>query len=251
MRVGLVANAYNEARFLKPFLTHIPDWVEEKIVLITNPPWYGEVLEDDGSKEVAEECGAKVFIAPWKDEVVQRNFGQAYFAEYDWILTIEPDEFFSDEDWEKLRVFLETADVPAYAVKQRVFWGKGFESDPPEDFVPIIATRPTVKFVEKRNIDSQWQTLPEDIKLLHWAWGRTDSEIWKKVSHYSHAVDFDIKAWFRDVWLTRKTENVHPTTPEAIPRLIKAKLPPEIEALGLFPDKLEDMSDEEVHKIIG
>ena len=235
MRVGLVANAYNEARFLKPFLNHIPDWVEEKLVLITDPPWYGDKLDDDGSAEVAKAAGATVLKFPWKNEHDQRNAGQSYFNDYDWVLTIEPDEFLSIADWEKLYKFLQFAPTSAYAVKQRVFWGKGFESDPPEDFVPIIVTRPTVKFPEKRNVNSYWERLPEDITLLHFAWARTDEEIWKKISHYSHAVDFDIKDWYENVWLARKTENVHPTTPEAIPRLIKAKLPPEIEALNLWP----------------
>lgn len=235
MRVGLVANAYNEASFLEKFLNHIPDWVEEKLVLITSPPWYGDELEDDGSKEISEACGATVLKYPWKDEVDQRNAGQDYFSDYDWVLTIEPDEFLSDEDWQKLHDFLLVADAPSYAVKQRVFWGKGFESDPPEDFVPIIVARPTVRFVEKRNVNSRWDRLPEDIALLHFAWARSDEEIWKKISHYSHAVDFDIKDWYENVWLARKTENVHPTTPEAIPRLIKAVLPPEIEKLNIWP----------------
>lgn len=235
MRVGLVANAYNEARFLPKFLKHIPDWVEEKLVLITDPPWYGDKLEDDGSKVLAENAGAIVLKFPWPNEHDQRNAGQSYFADYDWVLTIEPDEFLSNDDWRKLHDFLLTADKPAYAVKQHVLWGKGYESDPPEDFVPIIVTRPTVEFTEKRNVNSNWTTLPDDIKIWHFAWARSDEEIWKKISHYSHAVDFDIKDWYENVWLARKTENVHPTTPEAIPRLIKAKLPPELEALNLWP----------------
>lgn len=235
MRVATVCLVYNEAHYLPRHLKNIPDWVEENLVLVSAKPWYGEELPDDGSAKIAEDMGATVLKYPWKDEVVQRNAGQDYLGEYDWILNIEPDEFLSNDDWEKLRVFLETATAPAYAIKQRIFWGKGFESDPPEDFVPIIITRPTVKFVEKRNINSRWEVLPDDIKLLHFAWARTDDEIWKKISHYSHAVDFDIDAWFQDVWLARKTENVHPTTPEAIPKLIPAVLPPEIEALDIWP----------------
>lgn len=234
MRVGLVANAYNEATFLPKFLNHIPDWVEEKLVLITDPPWYGDKLEDDGSAKLAKEAGATVLKYPWPNEIDQRNAGQDYFNEYDWVLNLEPDEFLSNENWNKLYRFLLVADKPAWAIKQRVFWGHGMESDPPEDFVPIIATRPTVRFIDKRNVNTQWDVLP-DMTLLHFAWARTDKEIWKKISHYSHAVDFDIDKWFKEVWLARKTENVHPTTPSAIPRLIKAKLPKEIEALDLWP----------------
>lgn len=235
MKVASVCCVYNEKTFIKKHLEHMPDWVEEQVCLVSSKPWYGDTLEDDGSADIAKKAGATVLKYPWPDEVMQRNAGQDYLSEYDWVLNLEPDEFLSDEGWEDLKDMLEAGGPPAWAIKQRIFWGKGFESDPAEDFVPIIATRPTVRFVEKRNINSQWMTLPESIKLLHFAWARTDAEIWKKISHYSHAVDFDIDDWYKNVWLARKTENVHPTTPSAIPRLIKAKLPKDIEALDLWP----------------
>lgn len=234
MRVASVNCTYNEAHYLPRHLKHMPDWVEEQVVLLSAKPWYGEELPDDGSEKLAKEAGATVLKYPWSNEVDQRNAGQDYLSQYDWILNLEPDEFLSNKDWDKLYDFLQTATGKAYAIKQRIFWGKGFESDPPEDFVPIIVTRPTVKFTEKRNIDSPWEVMP-DMTLLHFAWARTDEEIWKKISHYSHAVDFDIKDWYENVWLARKTENVHPTTPEAIPKLIKAKLPKEIEELDIWP----------------
>lgn len=233
MRVASVCNAYNEERFIAPHLDHLPDWVEEKLVLVSSRPWYGDDVDQDLTYEKAD-SQATVLRYPWKNESEQRNAGQAYLYDYDWILNLEPDEFFSNEDWEKLHKFLETAPGQAYTVKQRVFWGKGFESDPSEDFVPIIATRPNVLFAEKRNVNTRWETIP-DITLLHFAWARTDEEIWKKISHYSHAVDFDIDKWYKEVWLARKTENVHPTTASAIPKLKKAVLPPEIERLNLWP----------------
>lgn len=235
MRIGLVTNVYNEERFLPKFLRHIPDWVEEKVVLITTKPWYGTHDLPDRSGQIANEMNTTVIQFPWKDEVEQRNAGQDYLMDCDWILNLEPDEFLSNEDWDKLRKFLETADKSkSYVVHQRIFWGTGFESDPPEDFMPIIVTTSKAKFWEKRNIDTSWEPIP-NITLLHFAWARTDTEIWKKISHYSHAVDFDINDWFNNVWLARETENVHPTTPEAIPRLIKAVLPKEIEELDLWP----------------
>lgn len=215
-------------------LAHMPKWVNEQVVLVSAKPWYGDEMEDDGTAELARQAGATVFVEPWPNEVEQRNSGQEYLSDYDWILNLEPDEFLSNEDWAKLYNFLRTAVGPAYAIKQRIFWGHGMESDPPEDFVPIIATKPSVRFIDKRVIDSPWSVLP-DMTLLHFAWARTDDEIWKKISHYSHAVDFDIDKWFKEVWLARKTENVHPTSPEAIPKLIPAILPPEIAKLDLWP----------------
>lgn len=235
MKIASVCCVYNEAHYLPRHLKHMPKWVDEQIVLLSEKPWYGEELPDDGSEDLAKECGATVLKYAWPNEEEQRQAGQDYLSDCDWILNLEPDEFLSNEDWEKLHQFI-LSDPPldAYVIKQRVFWGKGMESDPPEDFKPIILTRPSVSFPEKRNVNTAWDVIP-DIILLHFAWARTDAEIWKKVSHYSHAVDFDTKKWFDEVWMARKTENVHPTTPSAIPRLIKAKLPKEIEALDIWP----------------
>jgi hypothetical protein len=236
VKVASVCLVYNEAHYLPKHLKHMPDWIDEQVVLISAKPWYGEELPDDGSEALAKEAGATVLKFPWTNEVDQRNAGQDYLSDCDWVVNIEPDEFLSNESWEKLREFLETATADAYVIKQRVFWGQGMESDPAEDFVPIVITRPTVRFVDKRNVNTRWEYLPDEIgKLLHFAWARTDEEIWKKISHYSHAVDFDIKDWYENVWLARKTENVHPTTPESIPRLIKAILPPEIAELNPWP----------------
>lgn len=235
MRVASVATAYNEATFIGKHLKHMPDWVDKQVVLVSEKPWYGEELPDDGTAKIAEEAGATAIVYPWPNETEQRNAGQDFLMDYDWILNLEPDEFLDNDNWEKLRKFLESnPSSPAYAVKQEVYWGRGFRSDPPEDFVPIIVTKPWVRFTDKRVVGSEWAVLP-DIFIHHFAWARTDAEIWKKVSHYSHAVDFDVNDWYEKVWLARKTENVHPTTPESIPRLVKANLPPEIAKLDLWP----------------
>lgn len=236
MRVASVCTVFNEARFLPKHLSHMPDWVEEQVVLLSAKPWHGSHDEPDDSEKIANEMGATVLKHEWPDEVEQRNTGQEYLNDYDWILNLEPDEFLDEDNWKRLKDFLESnPPLPAYTCfQQQIYWGKGFAADPPEDFVPIIATRPEVRFIEKRVINSPWERIPSLI-LHHFAWARTDAEIWKKISHYSHAVDFDIDDWFQNVWLARKTENVHPTTPEAIPKLIRAILPPEIERLSPWP----------------
>jgi predicted transcriptional regulator YdeE len=68
------------------------------------------------------------------------------------------------------------------------------------------------------------------------SWVKTDEEVWNKISHYAHAEDFDIKAWYENVWLKWKPgmQDVHPTTPETLHNLIPAKLPPELEKLNLW-----------------
>lgn len=233
MRVGLVSLAYNEARFLKPFLNHIPEWVDEKLVLITAKPWFGEHLEDDGSGKVAQNAGATVLKYPWDNEEEQRNTGQDYFNNCDWVITLDPDEFLSDDNWDILREYLEfTSSDAAVVEKQRVFW-KNKEVSPCNDYQQLIVSKPHIRFIDKRVVNTAYDVAP--VELLHFSWARTDDEVYKKITHYAHANDFDTQAWFKDVWLADKQEDLHPTTPESLKALVDAHLPPEISKLGLFP----------------
>lgn len=233
MRVGLYTICYNEQRFIGPFLDHIPEWVDEKIVLVSTLPWQGEPDEQDQTAEIARSKGATVVENAWIDEAEQRNTGMSMLVDCDWVIVMDPDELLSKKEWEKLRVFCEVATARAYVVeKQRVFY-KNKEVYPCHDYQQIILVRPGVEFVEKRNVNCHYDVAP--IELLHFSWARTNKEVWSKISHYSHANEMDIEGWYKNVWLAGKTEDLHPNTPEALKALIDAKLPPELDKLGLLP----------------
>lgn len=232
MTFGSVAICYNEPRMIVPHLQHLPDWIEEKLVLVSTQPWFGESVAHDKTAELAAPY-ARVIEAYWETEEDQRNTGQALHQDKDWIIVLDPDEYLSEENWQKLKRFLETTNAEAAIVDhQRVFY-KDKEVYPCFDYQQLIAVRPQVNFVEKRIGDAWCATAP--VELLHFSWAKTDEEVWSKISHYAHAKDFDIKDWYENVWLANKTTNLHPVTPGALPALIDPQLPPEIKALGLFP----------------
>ena len=238
MKVGLVTVAYNEERFIKPFLQHIPDWVNEKLVLVSSKPWQGEPEEADGTADIARKMGARVIVYDWATEEAQRNAGQEYFYDYDWVIVLDPDEFLDDEGWRMLKYTIDTNSQHADAnvvAGQKTYWKDGYVADPPRDYQMLILVKPNVRFVDKRVVGTSFATLP--VSLHHFSWARTDKEIWSKISHYAHAKDFDIKDWYNNVWLKWKPgmKDVHPTTPETLHNLVKAKLPPEIERLKLWP----------------
>lgn len=232
MTYGSVAICYNEPRMIVPHLQHLPGWIDEKLVLVSTQPWFGESVANDKTAELAEPY-ARVIQAYWENEEDQRNTGQALHQDKDWVIVLDCDEFFDDENWARLKQFLETTEADAAVVKhQRVFY-KDKEVYPCHDYQQLIAVRPSVNFAEKRIADTGYVTAP--VELLHFSWAKTDEEVWSKISHYAHAKDFDIKDWYDNVWLANKTINLHPVTPEALPALIDPVLPPEIERLGLFP----------------
>lgn len=233
MKVALATIAFNEQRFIRPFLSHIPDWVGERLVLVSTKPWNGPNEPQDATATIAQEMSATVVERHWESEEAQRNTGQALLQDNDWILWLDPDEFMSDYDWEQLRGYLESSAADASVVRnQRVFW-KNKEVSPCNDYQQLIVARPHVKFIDKRVVNSGYDVAP--VELLHFSWGRTDDEVWSKITHYAHAKDFDTKKWFNEVWKANKQTDLHPTTPETLKALIDPILPPEIEKLKLLP----------------
>lgn len=238
MKVAVVAIALNEERFIGPWLQHIPDWVNTKCVLISEKPWFGDQnVYRDNTYEVAETNGAMVIKRPWESEEEQRNFGQDLFGDYDWVIVLDPDEFFDDETWVKLHEFMKNPNSSdAYcAVSQKVYWKDGWKADPDRDCTPLILVRPSVRFVDKRVVGTSFGLI--DIYTHHFSWARTDMEVYEKITHYAHANDFDTVKWFNDVWKTWEpgVQDVHPTTPDTLHDFIKADLPPELERLNLWP----------------
>ena len=231
--MGLVTICYNEERFIKPFLEHIPDWVDEKIVLVSTKPWQGVADPEDSTAEIARNAGATVISNYWQSESEQRNTGQALLTDYDWVIVLDPDEFLDHQGWSSLRMACETKTGDAYVVRhQRVFY-KNKEVYPHTDYQQIILVKPTVAFPHARNVNRPYDEIP--VELYHFSWARTDEEVWSKISHYTHANEMDIEKWYRDVWLADKTTNLHPMSPEALSALVPAKLPPELESLKLWP----------------
>jgi glycosyltransferase involved in cell wall biosynthesis len=233
MKVGLITLAFNEERFIKPFLKHIPDWIDEKVVLVSSKPWQGEYELPDKTDEIAKELGATVIVNNWPDEATQRNSGLDMLSDCDWVVVLDPDEFLDNKGWQDIKLSCEFNKDDAYVIKhQRVFY-KDKEVSPHTDYQQIILVKPHVRFLFARNVDRGFQELP--IELYHFSWARTDKEVWSKISHYSHANEMDIEKWYNEVWLSNKKTDLHPNTPDTLKALIPAKLPPEIERLKLWP----------------
>lgn len=78
------------------------------------------ILVDTGSSdktiEVAQGFGARVFRFAWVDDFSAARNESLKHATGDWILWIDADEYLPNEELQKLRAVLETADADAYAL---------------------------------------------------------------------------------------------------------------------------------------
>lgn len=232
MRLACMTLALKEERLMPKFIQLMQDRVEEILVLNSSKPWHGEINETDNTANIASSLGATVVVHNWPSEAEQRNAGQEYLSDYDWVIVLDPDEFIDNANWDALYHFLEMTPTRAVVVEhQRVFW-KDKEVYPHTDYQQIVAVRPSVRFVENRVVDNGYGVAP--VELLHFSWARPDEEIWRKINTYGHAGEFDALKWFSEVWQSQKTTNLHPLTPETLKGLIDVNLPPEIKELGLL-----------------
>lgn len=235
MRVGLITVAYHEPRFIVPFLKHVPDWVERKLVLNSLSPWFGAPEPFDPTATMAEPY-AEVIQSDWPTEESQRNTGLDLLSDMGWVIVLDPDEFLDNKNWEDLRVFLDLNTGDAFTcAHQHTYWKNGYVARPAESHRQIIAVRPHIRFIDKRTVNTTHRQAP--IEVHHFSWARTDEEVWRKISHYAHAQDFNIDHWFNNVWKRWRTSyhNVHPTNPSSLKRFVRAELPKEIEELNLWP----------------
>jgi len=237
MKLAVATVAYREERFMPKFIMAMQDRVDEILVLNSTKPWEGEnEPNQDRTAAMARSLGATVVAYDWKSEEDQRNAGQEFLCDYDWIIVLDPDEYFDNDNWNRLVEFLEVTDADAVIVQgQYTYWKNGYVADPPRDYPQLVAVRPHVRFVDKRVVGSNYVVAP--VWVHHFSWARTNEEVLRKITHYAHAKDFNIKEWYEDVWLKWKPGmiDVHPITPDTLHNLLVAQLPPEIERLDLWP----------------
>lgn len=126
--LSLVIIAFNESDHLPRLLASVPVGVEV-IVLDSN--------STDGSQEIVQRFGAKLFQRPFDNYAAQKNAAIAY-ATRDWILSLDADEQPSQELWDEVLLFMKnhpTRDAALRVRRQLVFLGRdmrfGKTSDAP------------------------------------------------------------------------------------------------------------------------
>lgn len=206
MRHAVCICVYNETALLRACLKQIPDWVDEIVVLVSQDPWRGNSSPSAyKTHDVLRTCKdkrLKWLVNSWKNEEDQRNFGLGMLYGYDWVITIDADEYFTKEGWQELKTAMETYGTCNLIVaNMKTYWKTpDFRWEPPDIHKPTIALRPNrVSFHDKREVTSQMHRILRS-PMHHFSWVRTDEEVLQKVQNYMHASDFDGKTWYATVW---------------------------------------------------
>src|SRR5688572_8150260 len=111
MKISAIIITFNEEKRLPRCLESLQGLADETIVV--------DADSQDGTREVAAACGAKVYCRQWTNYSDQKNFASAQ-ASYDWILSLDADECLSPSLRQRLTDLKKTTSfAEAYAFPRK------------------------------------------------------------------------------------------------------------------------------------
>lgn len=196
MKFAAVTLAYNDEGVISGTLKCLKPFVDKHIVLISERPYFGESQPPDKTEEICLDLGAEVIKGFWPLDHYQRTLGNKLCSDYDWVFTFDSDEMMEAHEVERFIKQMEKTDARAFVCDPDIYWKTtDYRLSIGSNYQPVIATKPSVGFTYIRNIDSPFQVT--DCLMHHLSWCHP-KDIYKKVTTYAHATDFDGKKWFKD-----------------------------------------------------
>ena len=204
MRIAANTIAYNDEGLIRGCIESVKPYVEEHVVVIGDKPYFGEPQPPDKTKEIAEDLGALVINGVFPMDHDQRNVGLNFLEsqDYDWILGVDSDHWMTEKDMGILLNHLSETSADAILMPQVSYWHDTDHVLVGDEFLPVIAIRPHVRYAYIANVDHPCEIL--DTCVVHhlcWGWPK---DIYKKVTCYPHAPEFDGKTWYKENYLTWK-----------------------------------------------
>ncbi len=196
MKFGAVTLAYNDEGTIAGTIKCLEPFVDKHVVLISEKPYFGEQSPPDRTEEICDDLGCEIVKGNWHLDHDQRTLGNQLCSDCDWVFTFDSDEMMEARQIERLIRFTEKCPVPAIGVTPEIYWHDiDHVLSPKPEYQPIIMMKPSVKVVYIRNIDSPYVHSTVDMHHLSWA---APKDIYKKVTNYAHATDFDGKKWYKE-----------------------------------------------------
>jgi len=239
-KIAIITQAYKEEELITACIEQFKPFGLRHLVLVSAKPWNGRTPRgEDFTATLAKRAGAEVHIQYWKNEVEQRNWGLAYLYDYDYVLIIDSDEFFTQRDIQKMIDVLNNTDEPCYrSPKIKTYWKTPeYQFSPGDKHEPIIAVNPKkCKFYDCRQLAKIDDNVPEmyqpimPIQMHHFSWVRNDERVDEKIEIFNDIVDIKTY-WYKNIWKgwdnNKDMENIRPYGIEKS-KIIKESAPLEI-----------------------
>lgn len=187
MKLAALSLVYNEEKLVEGCVKSLRPFVSQHMMVVGLKPYFGKAEPADRSFVIAAELGATCLSGIFKMDHNQRNAGLDMLEAnggYDWILCSDVDMWFEHKTVEALIERLKTVKEDAVVMKQYSYWKDTNHRLINDDFMPVVAIRPHVRFSYIGNVDCPYAKI-DDLYLHHLAWC-APKDIYKKVMTYSH-----------------------------------------------------------------
>jgi len=239
MRIAVLTITYREQEFIESVIKNWEGKVYTHLILESSKPWHGQELPEDKTKEICKKYPHVQFVSlAWPSETAQRNWGLGYLYDYDYVLIVDSDELYTEEDQTKILSSIGNEEkfqdnTWCYRTPKVVTYFKTPEYvlDPPDTHEPVIAVNPKkVTFIDARIVDTQY-IIPIDVSMHHLTYLRNDLRLYHKLQQFEH-FDQVKKDWFMEKWRkwTPEMEDVRAYGGEKS-KAIKRPLPDELKNL--------------------
>lgn len=207
MKIGSVTLALNDEATIAGTINCLKDYVDFHIVLISERSYFGDVIDNGETEKICEKLGVEYIKGCWPLDHHQRTLGNKMCkkAGCDWVLTFDSDELMDKDNIAILKNDIETQNHRAFVCKPEVYWKTtDYRLRPIPNYMPVIATKSDVTFPYIRNIDCAFGVTNALMHHISWCHPK---DIYKKVTCYAHATDFDGAKWYRENYVNWQYPN--------------------------------------------
>jgi hypothetical protein len=234
---------FDSQKFILQMIDNCGPFVEKIYVAYSKVPWrYNPEARDfmtnsaDPSILMESKYADKIELITgvWDWEHEQRNacLKKAKEDGFDFLIVQDADEFYTVEDYGRMiRVISSEPDYDYYITPWCNFWKSwdyilvNASGEATSGFYPNVAMNCSLDiwFSNLRGPGYSNNIKVLDSLCYHGSYVLNDEEVYRKISSWAHAQDFDREDWYRNKWLnwTEDSVDLHPTHPYVWKQAIK------------------------------
>ncbi len=219
MRIAVHVLAYDVDRYINAMLRNVAPHVDKIYLAYPKRPWNYIPTSRESRTNPTKlssiflkgfEGKMEIIEGDWEKEEDTRNecLRRAKLAGFDWLLTQDADEFYTDESWRQIRrTLISDQGTDLFKTTWYNFWkssefiigdAQGSIKDVNAGFA--LRCKPELRFSRSRTTNAQTiKTL--DCPCYHYGYVKSDREMYEKVTQWGHAHQFDGERWHKLKWL--------------------------------------------------
>lgn len=226
-KLGAVTLCLNDEATLAGTINCLKKHVDYHIVLISERSYFGDVYDNGECEKICDALGVDYIKGFWPLDHHQRTLGNQMCKKQgcDWVLTFDSDELMDDYNLNILKCDIAITSKYALVCSPECYWKTtDYVLRPKPEYMPVIATHVDTKFPYIRNVDCAVDVSNALMHHVSWA---SPKDVYKKVTCYAHAPDFNGEKWYLDNYKDWEFPN-NAVLPDGKYSVIKKPLPEDL-----------------------